>query len=245
MPVPFKIQKAALPLPIKKLDYGEVFTWNNTLLIWGGRNGQDYIWYTCSQFYSGEWIRKLTTGDAPYPGVGSSQIVGDKLFVLELNIIYALDLKTWIWTTFTPSGTRPSYQTSGAPSWVHNDKIYYLDFPYGPHLLCYNVPNNSWEWINQGGELPAFEVGRKALIDGDTVFLLALGYKTNGLHTLDMMSMKWKKVSPRMHVNLSLSMKVVSSSSYIFCRSGLPSIHAQVSSKLRPVTSNRSMLFAR
>ena len=199
MGVPFKIKKA-VPFP-NKINKHASFTWKNTILIWGGsnENNQQQL-YDRSVVYMyelGDWIRKQTIGDAPQGYFsGATQVINDTLFVAYLDKMCVLDLNTWTWSTFFPGGIQLSSQSSGVLSWVYNGKIYLLDDWFNEaadqQLCCYNVANNSWEWINYGGDIPNFEYGRKALLNGDTVILLS--NETNGLYTLNMISMRWTKM---------------------------------------------------
>ena len=197
MSVPFKIKKAT-PFPDTIFQHA-AFTWKDNIFVWGGRSGRVLNSYNdrsvVYMYHQGEWIRKQTTGDVPQGyHSAASQVTNDRLFVVDLDRISALDLNTWTWSRFFPSGIQLSSQSSGVQSWVHNGKIYLLDDWFDDiymHLCCYNVEDNSLEWTDHEGDIPDFEYGRKAILHGDTVILLS--DKANALYTLDITSMRWKK----------------------------------------------------
>ena len=172
------------------------FFWKKTLLIWGGYDAVmfDYDVSVVYCFRSGKWIRKQTSGDVPADWVfnGNAQVIDDTMFVLDIDSVYRLDLNTWTWRRFTPSGVPPRAMSSHSQSWVHNDKIYcFGPFPFRFRFFCYNISSNSWEWPNHTGEMPISGYV-KAIISGDTVFLMSCD--DNCFFTLDMTTMIWREV---------------------------------------------------
>ena len=113
---------------------------------------------------SGNWIKKVTSGDIPrlQVQVGSgntAQVINDKMYVISQfsnhrvrATIHTLDLNTWIWTIITPNGPQPSLR-SNLNSWVYNEKMY--NFDGEGEVFNYNISNNTWEWPTQGGECPS------------------------------------------------------------------------------------------
>ena len=115
--------------------------WKDATIIWGGKNseGRNYISPSLVCYHiAGEWFMKETRGcpprDGPHMHV-SAQVLNDKLFVFgackwdrpnDHKIIHSLDLNSWSWTRYTPSGPPPMKACSKMSSWVHNGKIYFF-----------------------------------------------------------------------------------------------------------------------
>ena len=115
--------------------------WKDATIIWGGsnRDTRNYICPSLVYYHiAGEWFMKETTGclpgDGPYMNV-AAQVLDDKLFVFDggrydrpndHTIIHSLDLNSWSWTSYTPSGPPPLRGSSKMSSWVHNGKIYFF-----------------------------------------------------------------------------------------------------------------------
>ena len=216
----FNSQSSGPSLPEKRVSHVAV-TWNNAILIWGGRIPDNYDINTRSIIYYhkyGKWSRKETSGAVPPDCGPEAQVLEDKMFVPYLHrgnniVIHFLDLQTWIWTRLTPGGTQPSSHIFGNTSWAHNGKIYSFGCggPTGEspnQLVCYNISTNSWEWPDTGGDTPQSRRNHLTIISDDTVFLFGgvsdrspsdAYYCYNDLHILDMKHMIWKKV----HDNIS------------------------------------------
>ena len=118
--------------------------------------------------------------------------------------VHSLDLNTWTWARISPSGNAPQGYTWNMTSWVYEDKIFCFGGEHSSEddltnqLICYNTASDTWEWPDQSGDVPSPRVGHAATVSGGTAFLFGgLGKdveKYNDLHTLDMLTMRWKKV---------------------------------------------------
>ena len=216
MAAPFRIKESELPLPHKRAGHVAV-TWNKATIIWGGQSPEETI--TNSEVLlhlSGKWVRKETTGDVPTDIRDTrAHVVNDNMFVFAPNldspkeILYSLDLNSWIWSELAPRGHPPTLRKRTS-SWVHNGRIYTMGgmtlihpvyHPVLPsqQLFCYNICKNSWEWPSHGGDIPGSRFNHSTVISGKTVFLFGgfRGYSADGLndlHILDMESMVWKRV---------------------------------------------------
>ena len=171
MLVPFKVQKSALRFP-RKAEYHLAVTWNDMTIVWatcvGSGSHLPYDVLFCYQ--SGQWIRRKTIGDLYYTAVEHVEVINDTLFVLDtfFGHVYSLDLNTWKWTKVSPLGNPPSPRNpddpdnhcSGHTSWTYAGKIYcfggeVLNAATSNQLFCYNTDNNTWEWPDQGGDIPS------------------------------------------------------------------------------------------
>ena len=131
--------KKETPFP-KKICSHATFTWKDTILVWGGKNFETHEEYETSvvfMYHSREWIRKQTSGVAPERCSGASHVINDTMYVIDSQMIFALDLNAWTWSRFHAIGNELNsiinYWFIRVPSWVHNDKIYMLG--NDPHKL--------------------------------------------------------------------------------------------------------------
>ena len=194
--------------------------WKDSIIVWGGC---DYTerwparWALRNKVYqhrSGEWIRRDTRGFVPEPSWNVVvQVVGDRMIVMDMveddedsyTIVCSLDLNSWTWIGLTPNGTPPSIPFFDGGTWVHNEKSYCFggrDYNYTNQLFCYNPSKNSWEWPNQGGDIPTPRFVPMTIVREDTVFVLggeSIEGPQNDLYILDMSGMVWTKV----HGNIS------------------------------------------
>ena len=136
---------------------------------------------------SGEWIRKETAGHEPKPTYKSGAVViDDKMLVLGRvgdtfsgrNVIYSLDLNNWTWSLLTPNGNPPTEEMAGISLWAHAGKMYgfggagqLLQPGERRGLFCYNLSDNSWEWPDQGGDVPSPRTGSLTIVKDDSVYL--------------------------------------------------------------------------
>ena len=170
--------KKATPFP-KKICSHATFAWKDTILVWGGKNFETHEEYETSvvfMYHSREWIRKQTSGVAPERCSGASHVINDTMYVIDSQMIFALDLNAWTWSRFHAIGINSiiNYWFIRVPSWAHNDKIYMLGNDDNK-LCCYNVKHNSLEWVNQEGEFPRGYLGVKPILHGDTVIVFGVG----------------------------------------------------------------------
>ena len=205
--MPFRVQKTGFKFPFKVEDHVAV-TWKNTTIVWGGYDENTSTSLSvvhCHQ--SGEWTKRETGGDIPCEAYeATAEVIHDAMFVLGAfpGPVHSLDLNSWTWTRISPGGDPPEGYTWNMTSWVYRDKIFCFG---GEHsyrdeqtnqLICYNTNSNTWEWPDQGGDIPSPRVGHAATISGDTAFVFGgVGedvQKYNDLHILDMLTMRWKKV---------------------------------------------------
>ena len=212
MAAPFRIKRSELPLPQKRAGHMAV-TWKMATVIWGGRSPDGTLSNSEVLVHrSGKWIRKLTSGDVPITSHDvRAHIVNDNMFVLHwpTKKLYSLNLNSCIWTKLSPSGQPPRLRRMPS-SWVHNRKIYGTQiecwsdgyFQYSKYLFCYNIDDNSWERVCQGGDIPSPRMYPSTIISGKTVFLFggfdAQLHALNDLYTMDMDRMIWKKVHGNM-----------------------------------------------
>ena len=203
-----------------RIRYHSAVAWKDSIIVWGGC---DYTerwparWALRNKVYqhrSGEWIRRDTRGFVPEPSWNVVvQVVGDRMIVMDMveddedsyTIVCSLDLNSWTWIGLTPNGTPPSIPFFDGGTWVHNEKIYCFggrDYNYTNQLFCYNPSKNSWEWPNQGGDIPTPRFVPMTIVREDTVFVLggeSIEGPQNDLYILDMSGMVWTKV----HGNIS------------------------------------------
>ena len=183
-------------------------TWNNATVIWGNRPpwGKSVVYH----HLRGTWTEQETSGDLPLAsGHQFAHVLNDRMFVLTktrtgILVIHSLDLHTWIWAMFLPSGTPPSVWPSSVGSWAHKEKIYCfggiggMGLSPNNELVTYNISANSWEWPDMRGDIPTPRGYPKITISDDTVFLIGgIGVVHdlyNDLFILDMPSMIWRKV---------------------------------------------------
>ena len=135
MSFPFSIQRSELSLPENRFGHVAV-TWDNAIIIWGGAvntHGYEVPTSLVDYHLSGKWTRIGTSGDAPSSSLHierQAQVLHDKMFLLDAHsqnkpTMYSLDLRTWQWKSFLPTGIDPKH-TCCTNSWTHNDKIYYF-----------------------------------------------------------------------------------------------------------------------
>ena len=221
MSVSIKVQKPGFQFPFERRNF-VAEAWRDSVLIWGGftdglRAPHDPKVVQYSDRKSGGWIAKSTRGD--YPPWSSSlhvltaHVLNDKLYVLGFDhlqraepvLVYSLDLNSWTWIKISPSGTTPNTWHWVLSCWIHNGKIFCFGLAYqyeGNRLFCYNTTNNTWEWPDQGGEVPLKLLGHSCLAVGDNVYLFggcsrdpSNRYRgMNDLYILDMLTMSWKRV---------------------------------------------------
>ena len=214
MSLHYSVEVAEEPFPDARSCHVAV-TWKDTILIWGGKSfNEDDGTFTDHKtdiycHISGQWHRKDTIGDAP-PGYREAavEVINDSMLVLgkwpdDRLGLYSLNLKTWVWTYFTPEGHAPT-DPCFLRSWVYKGNIYYwnsLNLGNG-RLLCYNTSKNSWEWPVDKGAIPSKRLRSYVTISKDTVFVFSgnnFDLPYTDLHTLDMATLRWSKV----HDNLS------------------------------------------
>ena len=216
----FEIKKSDLSLPEGRRDPVAV-AYGKAIIIWGGDNNEEEDVSTSHVDYhvSGKWTRIVTTGESPPSSSGivnQVQVVNGKMMVLDADrcchsIIYSLDLKMWMWERFIPSGIQPPKSTFMS-SFLYDEKIYFfggktkltedpVNGSIHGHLFCYNIETNAWEWPNVEGEIPSPRNCHLTIISGDTAFLFGGSGEMwlNDLYTLDMPSMRWRKVHDNHH----------------------------------------------
>ena len=158
MSIPFAIQRSDVPFP-HRIWKACALAWKNATIMWGGQNSGPPGSQRLSQVYcfiSGEWILKETSGDIPQkcsmPCNGSAcnessigqrraspQVINDQMFVLgspcgDGAALYSLDLRSWVWTRLSPSGTPPKRNIWLASSFVHIGKLYFFGGTIGIDL---------------------------------------------------------------------------------------------------------------
>ena len=232
MSSPIDIEESQAPF---RRAYHLATTWEDSVLIWGGSNETETLEERTSVVYmhvSGKWIRKETSGDILKSlHHASVHVLDNTMYALvqgqckngpcrdcDTNPVYCLDLSTWTWTRFIPSGIPPLKGTKYITSWVYKGKIYgfggkildehqscygypsYLKVTYGTsnQLFCYNTSRNCWEWPNLGGNIPSPRIG-STTISEDTAFLFGgvtsrKEEQYTDLYILDMKTFIWKKV---------------------------------------------------
>ena len=204
--------------------------WGGIRSTWGPNAGL----FATSEVYvhlDGKWTKKETSGDVP--GISQNamgamaHVVDDNMLVFGYEdgaadgyeSVYTLNLNSWTWTKLTPHGI-PSKTRHRASSWLHNGNVYIfggsevvLDhedeeiyFKYSTETLqYYSIPQNSWEWASQEGEIPSERNDPCTVISGNNVYLFGgagddgVGEVFNDLHILDMDTMRWTRV----HGNIS------------------------------------------
>ena len=204
------VETTLAPFPHEEWYNHIAFTWNNATLIVGHNRNQFQVFH----HLRGKWTLRTTREDLPKSGwLNHVQVIDDKMYVLvpcrpRSMTIYCLDLHTWIWKKMSPSGKKPSYRVS-THSWTYDGDIYYFggynfdndELNVFNDIFSYNISANLWEWPNVGGELPSHRCNPWIIIRNETVFLFGGSRHNhmiiniyNDLHTLDMSTMKWKKV---------------------------------------------------
>ena len=156
MSMPYVLQRSDVPFPHKlwkacAVTWNDVtIIWGGMKGGPGGPLGNTMVY--C--FISGEWIMKETSGDVPqrcsssvFPNrcdgsdvcIESSlgqwrahpQVIKDQMFVLASPCgndaaLYSLDLRSWVWTRLSPSGTPPNRNIWWASSFSHSGKLYFF-----------------------------------------------------------------------------------------------------------------------
>ena len=142
MSVPFSFKKSTAHQFPHEISRHVAVTWKSATIIWGGYSENDHTPLPLSDvhiFLSGKWIRKETTGTVPEDSARYHisddvvQVVNQKMYVLIAlssgeRVVYSLDLGTWIWECFSPSGPLPFKLRlrGGLSSWTHEEKTYYF-----------------------------------------------------------------------------------------------------------------------
>ena len=199
------IQISNLQFPFKIRGHVAVSS-NDKVIVWGGTH-EDMRWVDSSMVYvhqSGSWTEIRTRGRAPRYGWECAAVVAnEQMFVICPNVIYSLDLNTWMWTLFHPRGEQPQAD-SGGNFWCYNGGIYGFQTGEGhDQFFCYNISNNSWEWpeiaFGSTSDQPYYRKNSLTVINRDTVYLFGgigklYGHMYNDLYTLDMNTNAWKKI---------------------------------------------------
>ena len=152
----FVTVKSSIRLPHTRIWHTTV-AWRSATIVYGGYAPEETLKDQISVvFYhkSGTWTKQNTYRDFPkHPQRLGANVVNDKMFVFGDDegkmVVYSLDLHTWIWESFAPSGTSPLGGGLKIASWVYGRKIYcfgaFSFSAFGAHahasnqFFCYNT----------------------------------------------------------------------------------------------------------
>ena len=202
MAVPISFERSGLPSSLRR--YGHVaVTWKNATIIWGGFIIEEPNSDTRSTIYyhlSGEWLGQETTGVLPDSShYCQGHVINDTMYVVRSYAMYMLDLNAWTWTSIVTPGAMPIIIDMS--TWTHGENIYcYGSTGGGNKLYCFNCGSNSWQVLDQKGEIPSPRSRHLAIARNKEVFLFGGNGEGpeevmfNDLHVLDMRAMRWRKV---------------------------------------------------
>ena len=152
------------------------------------------------------WTTRMTTGEVPPGLTGAAAAVLDHFMYVVAGWtcseykedIWALNLKTFVWSKLSPEGVPPlkCYDTA---AWSHGDKIWMFggcgDPPsanqetelglcggryvplhggkrgFSNQLVCYNTATNAWEWPTSSGTSPSPRDGHSVAKVDDTIYV--------------------------------------------------------------------------
>ena len=209
-------------------------TYGETVLVWGGwREDQDsphpgselMVFNSITQ----RWTTMITTGEVPPGQVSAVAAVLDHFMYVFAGRaergykedIWALNLKTFVWSKLSPEGVPPlrCYNTAG---WSHEGKIWLFggrgDPPtdnqnlhlglcggsyvplngeegFSNQLVCYNTATNAWEWPASSGIVPSPRDGHSVAKVDDTVYVFGgrqLNGHVNDFYSLDLNTLRFE-----------------------------------------------------
>ena len=175
------------------------------------------------------WTTRMTTGEVP-PGLASAAaaVLDHVMYVVAgrteskfTGDIWALNLKTFVWSKLCPEGV-PPLRCCATSAWSHGDKIWmfggqgtppsanqdiqlglcggeylplYDDQGLSNQLVCYDPATNAWEWPSSTGTAPSPQAGHSVTRMGDTVYVFG-GAQENGMgndfYSLDLNTLRFE-----------------------------------------------------
>ena len=176
------------------------------------------------------WTTRITTGEVPPGQVSAVAAVLDHFMYVVAGRtadseckedIWALNLKTFVWSKLSPEGV-PPLRCCATSAWSHGDKIWmfggqgtppsanqdiqlglcggeylplYDDQGLSNQLVCYDTATNAWEWPASTGTAPSPRAGHSVAKVDDTIYVFG-GRQLNGcgndLYSLDLNTLRFE-----------------------------------------------------
>ncbi|KAB7494325.1 Kelch domain-containing protein 2 [Armadillidium nasatum] len=230
-----------------------VVEYQNKLFMWGGYMEEEHettynlMTQSNSQFHNPEeiwiyspllniWIRRRCKGDIPLRLSGSCAGVidsymylfggfnGEEPFEGSMDILWRLNLETFVWELLVPSGF-PPYACDKSASWAFSNRFYVFggygrnisergDAPvpvefvteFGvfskgwlDQLVYYDTTNNIWVWPKSKGYKPSARAAHAAALLKNKVYVFGGRHKEHRLsdfYCLDLETHTWSLVHP-------------------------------------------------